>query len=172
MSKVKARKRFKPRVQTFFDAEKFPSRTDKSHKDQCDINRILDKAKRTGVLSHLAKHEGVYGDFAGFDFEDAQNMIARANSIFYDLDSEVRAEFGNKPSAFFDFVNNPNNKDRLAELVPGLVEPGAQLPDVLGGGGPGTEPPAIAPNSEGAPSSESDPGPGSSEPSGEAGTVT
>ena len=126
--------RYKPRVhQVHFDLDKDPSRTDQSHKDTCDINRILDKAKRTGVVSHINKHGQQYGDFTDFDYEDAQIQIAKANSIFYDLDAEIRKEFGNKPKAFFDFVNNPENKDALAERLPHLAQPGKQLPDVVGG---------------------------------------
>ncbi len=120
-------------TQTHFDLEKDRDRADQSHKDQCDINRILDKAKRTGVVTHLNTHGQSYGDFTDFDYEDAQIQIAKANSIFYDLGAEMRKEFGNNPKAFFGFVNNPENKDKLAERLPALAEPGRQLPDVVGG---------------------------------------
>ena len=124
------RARLREDFQVHFDLEKDPDRTDQSHKDQCDINRILDKAKRTGVVTHLNTHGHSYGDFTDFDYEDAQIQIAKANSIFYDLGAEVRREFGNSPKAFFEFVNNPENKDKLAERLPQLAEPGRQLPDV------------------------------------------
>lgn len=106
-----------------------------SFKDQCDINRILDKAKRAGVVSHISQYGGQYGDFTGFDYESAMVRIAEANSMFYDLPAEVRAEFGNKPSAFLTFVT-ANPPEVVAEKLPQLAAPGRQFPDVIGGGTP------------------------------------
>ena len=78
-----AEERYKPRIyQTFFDLEKDPDRAKQAFKDQCDINRILDKAKKTGVLSHVNKYEQHYGDFADFDFEEAQIKLANAKASF------------------------------------------------------------------------------------------
>lgn len=126
--------RYKPRVhQTTFDLEKDPDRANIGAQKQTDINRILDKVKKTGVVTHIRQHGGHYGDFVDFDFESAQIALARANSIFYALEPNTRAEFGNQPSAFFKFVNDPANKDRLVEVLPELAEPGKQLPDVIGG---------------------------------------
>ena len=44
---------------------------------------------------------------------------------------EVRREFGNNPSAFFSYANDPANVDRLARLLPQIAEPGRQLPAVV-----------------------------------------
>ena len=112
-----------------------PSRTKQSFKDQTDINRVLDRASKGASLSHLMNHQGSYGDFSdwsGETYETMLNKISRGNSIFYDLPAEVRSEFGNNPGAFFEFVNNPENSDRLEEIFPDLAKPGKQLPDVLG----------------------------------------
>lgn len=110
--------------------------TVQSHKDQADINRVLDRAKHGASLSHLLNYGGRYGDFSDFDsntFEDMQNRLSEARTIFYDLPAELRSEFGNDPGAFFSFVNNPENKDRLEEIFPALAQPGRQFPDVIGG---------------------------------------
>lgn len=112
-----------------------PSRTKQAFKDQTDINRVLDRASKGASLSHLMNHQGSYGDFSDWDantYEEMLNKISRGNSIFYDLGAEVRSEFGNNPGAFFEFVNNPENSDRLEEIFPDLAKPGKQLPDVLG----------------------------------------
>lgn len=105
-------------------------KTLQSAKDQCDINRILDRAKRSGTLSHLQTHGGVYADFTDFDFTAAQNMLAQGRSIFEELPAELRKEFGNDPAQFFEYVNDPENADRLPELLPDLARPGRQFPDV------------------------------------------
>ncbi len=101
-------------------------RTKQSFKDETDINKILQRAQKTGTISHLNQHEGRYGDFSNFDFFGAQLMLTRGREIFDDLPSEVRAEFSNSQGAFFAYVNDPANKDRLGELLPALAEPGRQ----------------------------------------------
>lgn len=102
-------------------------RTKQSFKDSCDINKILKKAQVTGTVSHLAKHGAQYGDFADFDFFDAQLKIAKGKSIFEALPSEIRREFDQDPGAFFEYVNDPANVDRLPELLPGIAIPGNQI---------------------------------------------
>lgn len=105
-----------------------PSRTEQSHKDSCDIDKILARAARAGTLSHLQLHGARYGDFADFDFQDAQNQIAKGKSIFAALPGELRREFGNDPARFFAYVNDPDNSERLPELLPHLAQPGRQHP--------------------------------------------
>lgn len=113
------------------------SKTQQKFKDQCDINRVLDRAKHGASLSHLANHGGRYGDFSDWDentFENMRNSLADALTIFNDLPAALRSEeFDNNPGKFFSFVNDPDNADRLEEIFPALAEPGRQWPDVIGG---------------------------------------
>lgn len=102
-------------------------RTKQSFKDETDINKILVRAQKAGTLSHLQKFQGQYGDFAKFDFSEAQNKIAKANTIFAELPSEVRNEFNQSPTKFFEFVNDPANVGTLNELLPELALPGRQM---------------------------------------------
>lgn len=104
--------------------------TKQSFRDSTDINKILAKAQVTGTVSHITKHQGEYGDFAEFDFLQAQINIARGREIFDALPSEIRTEFNQSPSEFFEFVNDPENRDRLEEVLPALAEPGRQNIDV------------------------------------------
>ncbi len=101
-------------------------RTKQSFRDETDINKILKRAQKTGTISHLAKHEARYGDFSTFDFFESQLMLTKGREIFDDLPSELRNEFNNSQAAFFAYVNDPANKDRLGELLPALAEPGRQ----------------------------------------------
>lgn len=109
-------------------------RTVQSFKDSCDINKIVARAARAGTLSHLEQFGGRYGDFADFDYQDAMNRIAEAKSIFHALPAELRREFGNDPGRFLSFVNDPQNAERLPELLQPLAEPGRQLPSAVRGG--------------------------------------
>ena len=105
-------------------------RTKQAFKDSTDVNRLLNRHAKAGTLAHLAEHENVYGDFAGYDFHEHQNRIAAGVSLFESAPSEVRREFGNDPQKFFDFVNHPDNVGKLAEKLPALAAPGRQLPKI------------------------------------------
>lgn len=99
-------------------------RTKQSFKDETDVNNIIKQHTRMGTLSHLEQWGGQYGDFSDFNFQDAQNQIANANSMFEQLPSGIRNQFQNSPERFFDYVNDEENKNNLRELLPELAEPG------------------------------------------------
>lgn len=105
-------------------------RTKQAFKDAADINKILRKAAKAGTLSHLQKHGAVYGDFSDVpDLLTAHQRLQAGEKVFQELPSELRKEFGDQ-FRFFEFVNDPANADRLQEVLPGLAEPGRQLPNV------------------------------------------
>lgn len=106
------------------------SRTKQSFRDGADINKILAKHAKAGTLDHITQYGGQYGDFADFDFHEAQNRLAEATTIFDALPSEVRREFGNDPSKFFATVGSMSDED-LRKQIPALAEPGTQLPQVV-----------------------------------------
>ncbi len=112
--------------------------TKQSFKDETDINKLLQRAQKTGTISHLNKHEARYGDFSDFDFFEATLKLTQGREIFDELPSEVRAEFRNSPADFFKYVNDPANRDRLDKLMPALAAPGRQNIDVSGKVSPDT----------------------------------
>jgi phage internal scaffolding protein len=97
------------------------SRTEQSHKDETDINQILAKYIKGDLMEHHINHAQNYGDFTGADFQEAQNIIALANSMFEELPSSVRTRFTNDPSQFLDFVNDENNHEEMVKM--GLANP-------------------------------------------------
>lgn len=106
--------------------------TKQAFKDETDINKLLSRAQKQGTLSHLAQHEHRYGDFSDFDFFDAQVKLTAGREIFDALPSELRSEFHNSPAEFFEFVNDPDNRDQLEQKLPLLAAPGRQMLDVSG----------------------------------------
>ncbi len=102
-------------------------KTKQSQKDETDINKLLERSARTGALSHLDQFQGQYGDFLGYDFEAHINTIAEGQSIFEHLPAEVKREFDQSAQKFFEYVTNPDNKDRLPELLPELANRGDYL---------------------------------------------
>lgn len=103
-------------------------RTKQCHADECDINKIMARFEKTGTISHLAKYEPVYGDFSDYDFGEQTRQLTKGREIFDALPGEIRREFNQNPQAFFDFVNDPANKDDLLAKLPALAKPGTQLP--------------------------------------------
>ena len=104
-------------------------RTKQAFKDSTDINKIIAKQARGDTISHLAKHGAIYGDFSDIDDLLTANIrLQKGIEIFEHLPAEVKREFDNSPGAFFNFVNDPANVDRLPEVLPGLAAPGDQMP--------------------------------------------
>lgn len=102
--------------------------TKQAFKDSTDVNKILTRQARAGTLSHLDRFAGRYGDFTGFDFQDQQNKLAQGKSIFEQLPAEIKREFKQDPTAFFDFVNkHADDPEKLRKVLPGLARPGDQL---------------------------------------------
>ncbi len=105
-------------------------RTKQSFKNETDINKILQRAQKTGTISHLNQNKGRYADFSDYDFQENLIKLTAGRELFDSLPSEIRNEFQQNPDAFFKYVNDPENKDRLGELLPDLAAPGKQNLDV------------------------------------------
>lgn len=101
------------RVQTSIGDQ--PSMTRQEFKDDCDINRIMAKFQITGALAHFARFSPEYFDATANDFQEAQNLVLRARSMFEALPSAIRKECAT-PEGFLTFVQDPANADRLREL--------------------------------------------------------
>jgi phage internal scaffolding protein len=96
--------------------------TKQSFKDRCDINQIVGRFQKTGLVDHVARFNGDYADLVDVpDYHDAMNKIIAANECFISLPSSLRKRFNNDPGEFLDFVGNPDNRDEMVEL--GLCEP-------------------------------------------------
>ncbi len=130
--KMPARPKTGKRAETGFKSTG-KSRAKQSFRNETDINQILHRVTSGASLAHLKEHEGQYGDFSDFDeqtYEQMQNRIAGAKTIFFDLPAELRSEFDNNPGKFFGFVNDPANVDKLEEIFPALAAPGRDMPPV------------------------------------------
>lgn len=116
-----------------------PSMTHQANAAECDINRIMQKYEKTGVLEHRNKFEGQYGDFTELpqDYHASMNAVLAAGDMFMTLPAQIRRRFGNDAGAFLDFVGNPDNKSEMEKL--GLTKPAPKKPPER------VEPPALKP---------------------------
>ena len=90
--------------------------TEQTHKNQCDINRILKDYQKNGFIAHAKKHEGQYDDVSSMDFTNAMQTVATVKSMFEGLPSTYREQFGNNPTNFLTFVQNPDNAQQMQKM--------------------------------------------------------
>lgn len=102
-----------------------PSRTKQSFKKECDINNILARYAKTGLLTPVESRPPAFLDVSEVgDYQSAVENVRSANELFMELPSGIRSEFRNDPGEFLDFCTDPENEDRMRELglLPELEE--------------------------------------------------
>lgn len=105
------------------DGKKPVGRTKQSFKDECDVNRIVAHAARTGVLPNRGGNP-LYGDFSEVpDYQAALSVVQSAEGKFNSLPAQLRARFKNDPGQFLEYIGNPDNHEEAARL--GLMKPEA-----------------------------------------------
>lgn len=106
------------RVQTVNDQ---PSMTQQQHKEAVNVNNIIKKYHKTGMITHLAKTKGVYGDFTKVkDYQTAVAQVMYAHESFMGLSSEIRTRFNNDPGELLKFIGDKKNFDEAVAL--GIIE--------------------------------------------------
>ena len=107
------------RIMKMFD---LPSRAKQSFKEECDINTIMAKYEKTGLIDHNARYRGEYADVTGaIELQEALQIVEDANDAFDSLTAKIRKRFDNSPEKFLTFVTNPENREAIREM--GLMEP-------------------------------------------------
>lgn len=92
-------------------------RTKQEFRDECDLNVLMKRYERTGVLPNARVGAPQYVDCTVFqDFQSSMQIVHDAERMFMALPARVRLEFENDPSRFVEFCSDPANKDRLIEL--------------------------------------------------------
>lgn len=105
-------------VQTVND---LPSLTEQSHRDSCDINKIMANYEKTGVAPISGKIP-TYGDFSEVkDYAEALTLLMDANEAFMELPAKVRLEYQNDPALFLEAMEDPVKRQELVDkgLLPG-----------------------------------------------------
>lgn len=85
--------------------------------EESDINVIIARFQKSGVLPNTFGNVGSYGDFSQVtNFQDAIIKVQEAEDMFMSLPARIRAKFDNDPSQFLEFADNPENQDALVEM--------------------------------------------------------
>lgn len=94
-----------------------PTLCKQSFKSQCDVNNILKKYLKTGVLEHQTHFKGDYGDFTtSLDYRSSLDTLAAAEASFEALPAKVRRHFANDPINLLRAIEDPARKEELVEL--------------------------------------------------------
>lgn len=81
------------------------SKTQQHGKEEADINTIVNRFLKTGLMPQV-KIPPSYQDFEGiFDFQDAMNVVAAGKHAFMQMPADIRDAFHNSPERFVDTIN-------------------------------------------------------------------
>lgn len=99
-----------------------PSMTDVGAQDECDINLLLERFNRTGVLEHTNTRQPQYGDFTNIpSLRESMQQVINAEALFMELPAKLRERFKNDPFEFLEYANDPDNIPEMTKL--GLIKP-------------------------------------------------
>lgn len=94
-----------------------PSLAKQSFAEECDINAILNRWQKTGVIDHINDAAPQYMDVALVgDYHQSLNAVVQAQESFMALPAVIRARFGNDPGAFLAFAADPANAKAMIDL--------------------------------------------------------
>jgi phage internal scaffolding protein len=101
-----------------------PSLTQEQFAAEADINNIIARYERTGILvDPLIDRRGqpMYGDFSEIDsFFEAQLKVAHAKELFDRLPVRIRERFSYDPGRLIGFLEDEANREEAISL--GLIE--------------------------------------------------
>ncbi|AXL14679.1 internal scaffolding protein [Microviridae sp.] len=85
------------------------------------------KFAKTGLIDHVNKYQGSYGDMPdSVDLQENMNQVREAEEMFLSLPSELRKDFNNSAFEFLAFCQNPENEEEMRDmgLLPSLPPSG------------------------------------------------
>lgn len=103
------------------------SLTKQAFGDDCNINKIMARHMKTGLVEHVNPREPMYGDFSQVnDFHSALERVTEAQEQFALLPSAVRNLVQNDPERLLQALTDPEETAMLAEA--GLPMPEDFIP--------------------------------------------
>lgn len=105
-----------------------PSMTKQADKAACDVNAIMAKYHKTGVITSINRRQPRYDDVSNAtNYHDAINIVLEAEEAFAGLSAKVRKAFDNDPGQLLAALDDPEQHDMLREL--GILQEGQQVPE-------------------------------------------
>lgn len=94
------------------------SRVQKHFQADSDINNIIAKYKKTGILGNpsLSGRKPMYGDFSDVDFAATQRKIAMIRNAFGIMPEDIQKRFENNPDKLLEFLADDKNNEEAVKL--------------------------------------------------------
>lgn len=103
-------------VRKAYDAKGSPSLTKQGDRDMANINKIMERIRKTGVVPYTGKVP-LPSDFDGVvDYQESLNLLIQGRQAFEALPAAVRKEFENDPAKFLTFYASPSDDAKRAEI--------------------------------------------------------
>lgn len=95
---------------------------------ETDINVLLERYEKTGVLNHYSRRDPLYLDLTEQpigDLRSALHTLDEATAAFMTLPASVRREFDQDPVKFMEYAGDRSNLEQMREwgLAPPLPAP-------------------------------------------------
>jgi phage internal scaffolding protein len=104
------------------DCSDLPSLTRQEFADDCDINNLMAKYEKTGVINHFNSGTPQFVDYSALpDLQNSLTVLADARAAFMQLPAHIRRDFDNDPVEFVNFASDKTNLNQLREW--GLAPP-------------------------------------------------
>lgn len=98
-----------------------PGRTKQSFKDEVDINKIIARFEKTGMVDHVNQGKPFYGDVSAVrSYREALECVRIAEDLFMGYPAGIRERFDNDPAKLIEFLDDRKNLAEAIEL--GLVQ--------------------------------------------------
>lgn len=114
------------------DCSIYPSRTKQSFRDEVNINKIIARHARTGMVEHVNKRAPFYGDVSDVaSYQEALGVVLEAERLFAAMSSTVRERFANDPAKMVEWLGDPGNLDEAVKLGMAVKRPVAPVAPVV-----------------------------------------
>lgn len=94
--------------------------TQQSFVNDVDINNIVAKYVKTGVLGNvddIRSRKGVFLDVSNVDsFKTALDRVTAINDAFMSLPADIRSRFGHDPQNLISFMSDSNNASECVKM--------------------------------------------------------
>lgn len=113
----------RPKVVSGIVDGEFVSKAKQSFRDFADINKIVARYQKTGMIDNLNKRvEPFYGDVSDIgSYQESMEVVLKADTLFMQMSASVRERFDNDPNKMIKFLSDKSNYDEAVKL--GMVIP-------------------------------------------------
>lgn len=115
------------RARPVCDCSNDEGKTVQSDRDEADINKIIARFEKAGMITSLNKSQPFYGDVSSFDgLQNAFIQVQDAEELFMGMSAQIRERFDNDPVKLIAFLADDKNRTEAESL--GMVIPKPETP--------------------------------------------